>query len=128
MQDQQRIFSGSNGRRVILSTNVAETSLTVPGIRYVWWIRASHGLNRYSVKNRCGCRSRKISQASANQRASRCGSTGICVAEAKRISGAQRIHRSEIAHRSGGCDPSLAASGSRVQVPVHRAAVEPSDR
>ena len=51
VQDQQRIFSGSSGRRVILATNVAETSLTVPGIRYVVDTGIAR-LNRYSVKNK----------------------------------------------------------------------------
>lgn len=81
VQDQQRIFSGSNGRRVILSTNVAETSLTVPGIRYVVDTGLAR-LNRYSVKNKVQLlQIEKISQASANQRAGRCGRVGpgICV-------------------------------------------------
>ncbi|MEQ1595994.1 MAG: ATP-dependent RNA helicase HrpA [Casimicrobium sp.] len=81
VQDQQRIFSGSNGRRVILSTNVAETSLTVPGIRYVVDTGIAR-LNRYSVKNKVQMlQIEKISQASANQRAGRCGRVGpgICV-------------------------------------------------
>ncbi len=81
VQDQQRIFSGSNGRRVILATNVAETSLTVPGIRYVVDTGIAR-LNRYSVKNKVQMlQIEKISQASANQRAGRCGRVGpgICV-------------------------------------------------
>lgn len=81
VQDQQRIFSGSNGRRVILATNVAETSLTVPGIRYVVDTGLAR-LNRYSVKNKVQMlQIEKISQASANQRAGRCGRVGpgICV-------------------------------------------------
>ena len=81
VQDQQRIFAGSNGRRVILATNVAETSLTVPGIRYVVDTGIAR-LNRYSVKNKVQMlQIEKISQASANQRAGRCGRVGpgICV-------------------------------------------------
>jgi ATP-dependent helicase HrpA len=81
VQDQQRIFSGSNGRRIILATNVAETSLTVPGIRYVVDTGLAR-LNRYSVKNKVQMlQIEKISQASANQRAGRCGRVGpgICV-------------------------------------------------
>ena len=81
VQDQQRIFSGSTGRRVILATNVAETSLTVPGIRYVVDTGIAR-LNRYSVKNKVQMlQIEKISQASANQRAGRCGRVGpgICV-------------------------------------------------
>jgi len=79
--DQQKIFSGSSGRRVVLSTNVAETSLTVPGIRYVVDTGLAR-LNRYSVKNKVQLlQIEKISQASANQRAGRCGRVGpgICV-------------------------------------------------
>jgi ATP-dependent helicase HrpA len=81
VQDQQRIFSGSNGRRVILATNVAETSLTVPGIHYVVDTGLAR-LNRYSVKNKVQMlQIEKISQASANQRAGRCGRVGpgVCV-------------------------------------------------
>ena len=81
VHDQQRIFAGSNGRRVILATNVAETSLTVPGIRYVVDTGIAR-LNRYSVKNKVQMlQIEKISQASANQRAGRCGRVGpgICV-------------------------------------------------
>ncbi len=78
--EQNEIFNTSSKRRIILSTNVAETSLTVPGIRYV----IDSGLARIS---RYSWRSKiqrlpieKISQASANQRKGRCGrvSAGIC--------------------------------------------------
>ena len=81
VQDQQRIFGSSNGRRVILATNVAETSLTVPGIRYVVDTGIAR-LNRYSVKNKVQMlQIEKISQASANQRAGRCGRVGpgVCI-------------------------------------------------
>ena len=80
-EEQQRIFRSSNGRRVVLATNVAETSLTVPGIRYV----VDSGLariNRYSPRAKVEqLLVEKISQASARQRAGRCGrvSSGICV-------------------------------------------------
>ena len=66
---------------MILATNVAETSLTVPGIRYVVDTGIAR-LNRYSVKNKVQMlQIEKISQASANQRAGRCGRVGpgICV-------------------------------------------------
>src|SRR6185503_13955639 len=69
------------GRRIVLSTNVAETSLTVPGIRYV----VDTGLarvNRYSYRNKVEqLQIEKISRASANQRAGRCGrvAAGVCV-------------------------------------------------
>jgi ATP-dependent helicase HrpA len=81
-QDQERIFSsGGATRRIVLATNVAETSLTVPGIRFV----VDSGLariNRYSYRNKVELlQVEKISRASANQRAGRCGRVmnGICV-------------------------------------------------
>jgi len=81
VSEQQRIFKSHSGRRVVLSTNVAETSLTVPGIRYV----IDPGLariSRYSVRSKVQqLPIEKISQASANQRAGRCGrvADGICI-------------------------------------------------
>ncbi len=81
MTEQQKIFKTSQKRRIILSTNVAETSLTVPGIKYV----IDPGLvriSRYSVRNKVlRLPIEKISQASANQRKGRCGrvSAGICI-------------------------------------------------
>ena len=79
--EQKRIFKSHSGRRIVLSTNVAETSLTVPGIRYV----IDPGLarmSRYSVRSKVQqLPIEKISQASANQRAGRCGrvAAGICI-------------------------------------------------
>lgn len=79
--EQQRIFSSHSGRRIVLSTNVAETSLTVPGIVYV----IDSGLarvSRYSPKAKIQrLPIEAISQASANQRAGRCGrvSHGLCL-------------------------------------------------
>jgi len=79
--EQERVFRSSSGRRIVLATNVAETSLTVPGIRYV----VDAGLarvKRYSVRNKTTLlQIEKISQAAANQRAGRCGrvADGICV-------------------------------------------------
>lgn len=80
--DQEKIFKPSSSlRRVILATNVAETSLTVPGIRYV----VDSGLarvKRYSWRNKVEqLHIEKISKASANQRAGRCGrvASGVCV-------------------------------------------------
>lgn len=80
-KEQNRIFSAHSGRRIILSTNVAETSLTVPGIRYVI-DTGSARISRYS--HRSGIQRlpvEKISQAAANQRKGRCGrvSNGICI-------------------------------------------------
>jgi ATP-dependent helicase HrpA len=79
--EQQRVFSGSRGRRIVLATNVAETSLTVPGIRYV----IDSGLariRRYSLRNKVTLLGiEKIARGSAAQRAGRCGRTapGVCV-------------------------------------------------
>ncbi len=78
--DQQRVFQPSSGRRVVLATNVAETSLTVPGIRYVVDTGLAR-LNRYSVRNKVQLLAiEKISQASANQRSGRCGRVGPGIA------------------------------------------------
>lgn len=80
--DQDRIFKPSGGqRRIVLATNVAETSLTVPGIRYV----IDSGLarvKRYSYRNKVEqLQVEPISQAAARQRAGRCGrvAAGVCV-------------------------------------------------
>ncbi|MDG6778164.1 ATP-dependent RNA helicase HrpA [Thiomicrorhabdus sp. zzn3] len=81
LAEQNKVFQTSQKRRVILSTNVAETSLTVPGIKYV----IDPGLvriSRYSVRSKVQrLPVEKISQASANQRKGRCGrvSEGICI-------------------------------------------------
>ncbi|MFL9906080.1 ATP-dependent RNA helicase HrpA [Paraburkholderia sp. RL17-337-BIB-A] len=79
--EQERVFRTSNARRIVLATNVAETSLTVPGIRYV----VDTGLarvKRYSYRNKVEqLQVESISQAAANQRAGRCGrvADGICI-------------------------------------------------
>ena len=71
--EQQRIFMPHRGRRVVLSTNVAETSLTVPGIRYVIDAGTAR-ISRYSVHSKVQrLPIEPISQASANQRAGRSG-------------------------------------------------------
>jgi len=79
--DQHRVFRSHRGRRVVLATNVAETSLTVPGIRYVidpGTARISRFSNRTKVQR---LPIEPVSQASANQRSGRCGRTsdGICI-------------------------------------------------
>ena len=79
--EQQRVFAPSRGRRVVLATNVAETSLTVPGIRYVIDTGVAR-VKRYSLRNKTTLlQIEKISQAAASQRAGRCGrvADGICV-------------------------------------------------
>ncbi|WON73660.1 ATP-dependent RNA helicase HrpA [Nitrosospira sp. Is2] len=81
--EQERVFrpGGSSLRRIVLATNVAETSLTVPGIRYVIDTGVAR-LNRYSYRNKVEqLQVEKISRASANQRAGRCGRvmSGVCI-------------------------------------------------
>ena len=78
--EQGRVFTSHQGQRVVLATNVAETSLTVPGIRYV----IDSGLarvKRYSHRNKVDqLQVEPISRAAASQRAGRCGrvSAGVC--------------------------------------------------
>jgi ATP-dependent helicase HrpA len=79
--EQNRIFHPSNRRRIVLATNVAETSLTVPGIKYVIDSGVAR-ISRYSWRSKIQrLPIEKISQASANQRKGRCGrvSSGICI-------------------------------------------------
>jgi ATP-dependent helicase HrpA len=79
--EQEQIFKPHAGRRIVLATNVAETSLTVPGIRYVVDTGQAR-VKRYSIRNKIEqLKVEKVSQASANQRAGRCGrvSEGICI-------------------------------------------------
>jgi ATP-dependent helicase HrpA len=81
VEDQDRVFRTTNARRIVLATNVAETSLTVPGIRYV----VDSGLarvKRYSYRNKVEqLQVEAIAQAAANQRAGRCGrvADGVCI-------------------------------------------------
>jgi ATP-dependent helicase HrpA len=71
--EQHRVFQSHTGRRVVLSTNVAETSLTVPGIRYVVDTGVAR-ISRYSARTKVQrLPIEAISQASANQRSGRCG-------------------------------------------------------
>jgi ATP-dependent helicase HrpA len=79
--EQERVFRSSNARRIVLATNVAETSLTVPGIRYVVDTGMAR-VKRYSYRNKVEqLQVESISQAAANQRAGRCGrvADGICI-------------------------------------------------
>ncbi len=79
--EQERVFKPHRGRRIVLATNVAETSLTVPGIHYV----VDPGLarfKRYSYRNKVEqLQVERISQAAAKQRAGRCGrvAAGVCI-------------------------------------------------
>ncbi|MDH2424396.1 ATP-dependent RNA helicase HrpA [Sphaerisporangium sp. TRM90804] len=79
--EQHRVFQRHRGRRIVLATNVAETSLTVPGIKYVvdpGFARVSRYSHRLKVQR---LPIEPISQASANQRKGRCGRTsdGVCI-------------------------------------------------
>ncbi|WP_030673915.1 ATP-dependent RNA helicase HrpA [Streptomyces rimosus] len=79
--EQHRVFQRHTGRRIVLATNVAETSLTVPGIRYVIDPGMAR-ISRYSYRTKVQrLPIEPISQASANQRKGRCGRTsdGICI-------------------------------------------------
>jgi len=78
--EQNRVFAPHRGRRIVLATNVAETSLTVPGIRYVVDTGLAR-ISRYSLRNKVQrLPVEKISQASANQRSGRCGRVAAGVA------------------------------------------------
>lgn len=79
--EQNRIFTSHSGRRIVLATNVAETSLTVPGIRYVIDPGTAR-ISRYSYRTKVQrLPIEAVSQASANQRKGRCGrvAAGICI-------------------------------------------------
>jgi ATP-dependent helicase HrpA len=79
--EQHRVFEPHGRRRVVLATNVAETSLTVPGIRYVVDTGLAR-ISRYSVRTKVQrLPIEPVSQASANQRAGRCGrvEAGVCI-------------------------------------------------
>ena len=80
-QEQDRVFDVGHGKRIVLATNVAETSLTVPGIRYVIDAGTAR-VKRYSFRNKVEqLLVEPIAQAAANQRAGRCGrvADGICI-------------------------------------------------
>lgn len=80
-REQQRIFNPSGGRRIVIATNVAETALTVPGIRYVIDLGFAR-ISRYSHRSRIQrLPIEAISQAAANQRKGRCGrvAPGVCI-------------------------------------------------
>ncbi|MBX3608123.1 MAG: ATP-dependent RNA helicase HrpA [Piscinibacter sp.] len=80
-QEQDRVFEPHGAPRIVLTTNVAETSLTVPGIRYVIDAGTAR-VKRYSYRNKVEqLLIEPVSQAAANQRAGRCGrvANGICI-------------------------------------------------
>lgn len=71
--EQNRVFQSHSGRRIVLATNVAETSLTVPGIKYVIDPGTAR-ISRYSYRTKVQrLPIEPVSQASANQRKGRCG-------------------------------------------------------
>ena len=79
--EQERVFRPSGSRRIVLATNVAETSITVPGIHYVVDTGLAR-MKRYSYRNKVDqLLIEPISQASANQRTGRCGrvANGVCI-------------------------------------------------
>ena len=81
LAEQQRVFQRSGSARVVLATNVAETSVTVPGIHYVVDCGLAR-IARYSVRNKVELlQIEKISRAAADQRAGRCGrvAPGVCI-------------------------------------------------
>ncbi len=81
VQEQNKIFQPHSGRNIVLATNVAETSLTVPGIKYVIDPGTAR-ISRYSYRTKVQrLPIEAISQASANQRSGRCGrvSAGVCI-------------------------------------------------
>ena len=81
VKEQQKIFKQGTSRRIILTTNIAETSLTVPGIKYVIDVGLAR-IIRYNPRLKIEqLLIEKISQASANQRSGRCGriSPGVCI-------------------------------------------------
>ncbi len=80
-EEQERVFRPGGARRIVLATNVAETSLTVPGVRYVIDTGTAR-VKRYSFRNKVEMlQVEPISRAAANQRAGRCGrlGPGICI-------------------------------------------------
>ena len=102
--EQDRIFDAHSGRRIVLATNVAETSLTVPGIRYVIDAGTAR-MKRYSLRSKVEqLLVEPISQSSANQRAGRCGrvANGICIRlyEQKDFDGRPRFTDPEILRSS----------------------------
>ncbi len=102
--EQDRIFEGHTGRRIVLATNVAETSLTVPGTRYVIDAGTAR-IKRYSFRSKVEqLLVEPISQSSANQRAGRCGrvADGICIRlyDQKNFDGRPRFTDPEILRSS----------------------------
>ena len=133
--EQDRIFDSHSGRRIVLATNVAETSLTVPGIRYVIDAGTAR-VKRYSFRSKVEqLLVEPISQAAANQRAGRCGrvANGICIRlyDEKDFAGRPRFTDPEIL-RSSLAGVILRMKSLRLgaveDFPFHRGAVAPRHR
>ena len=102
--EQDRVFEPHDARRIVLATNVAETSLTVPGIRYVIDAGVAR-VKRYSYRSKVEqLQIEPISQAAANQRAGRCGrvADGVCIRlyDEKDFAGRERFTEPEILRSS----------------------------
>ena len=133
--EQQRVFQRVAQRRVVLATNVAETSLTIPGIVYVVDAGVAR-VNRYSVRTGVSqLLVEPISKASADQRKGRCGRTesGVCfrLYEEQDFETAARLHRSrDQARQPRRRDPAHEGAPARRHraVPVPRSAAVARDR
>ena len=134
--EQHRVFSAHTGRRIVLATNVAETSLTVPGIRYVVDPGTAR-MSRYSARTKVQrLPIEPISQASANQRAGRCGrvAPGVCIRlyDEEDFLVPAGVHRAgDPAHQPGLGDPAddRRRPGGHRDVPVRGGAgLEPDQR
>ena len=132
--EQHRIFQSHRGRRIVLSTNVAETSLTVPGVRYVvdpGTARISRYSHRLKVQR---LPIEPVSRASADQRAGRCGrvAPGICIRlyDEEGFRRSPGVHRTrDPAHQPGLGHPAddRPRPGRRRRLSVHRATRQPLD-
>ncbi len=102
-RDQLRVFQPHEQRRIILATNIAETSVTVPGVHYVVDTGLAR-INRYHARTRVqGLDVEPISQASADQRAGRCGrvADGVCI---------RLYSQADYTHRAAFTDPEIVRS------------------
>ena len=134
--EQHRVFAPHTGRRIVLATNVAETSLTVPGIRYVGRPRHGPHLALQPPARRCsGCRSSRSRRHRPNQRAGRCGRAVRRhlhpALRRGRLRRPARVHRAgDPAHQPGLGHPAddRARPRRHRRVPVRRAARPPAGR
>ena len=136
VQEQQRIFAPSRGRRIVLATNVAETSLTVPGIRYVIDTGLAR-IKRYNAAQQddAACasrRSRRRRRSSARAAAVACRTASACASTRKRTSQARPAYTEPEILRSSLASVILRMAaldlGARRRVSVRRAADAARDR